>query len=248
MSGHSKWANIQHRKGRQDAKRGKEFTKAAKEIIIAAKNGGDPASNSRLRAAIAAAKSINLPKDKIEAAIRKGTGQDAGGDIIEINYEGYGPGGVAVIVETATDNRNRTVAEIRHLMSKGGGSMGENGCVSWKFERKGVIQLSKEKYTEDQLMEAALEAGADDLRDEGDVWEIQTAMADFNAVREAFEAAGLEMISAELNQVPQTTMEVDLETARKLLRFIELLEDNDDVQNVYSDADISDEIMAQLED
>ena len=248
MSGHSKWANIQHRKCRQDAKRGKEFTKAAKEIIIAAKNGGDPASNSRLRAAIAAAKSINLPKDKIEAAIRKGTGQDAGGDIIEINYEGYGPGGVAVIVETATDNRNRTVAEIRHLMSKGGGSMGENGCVSWKFERKGVIQFSKEKYTEDQLMEAALEAGADDLRDEGDVWEIQTAMADFNAVREAFEAAGLEMISAELNQVPQTTMEVDLETARKLLRFIELLEDNDDVQNVYSDADISDEIMAQLED
>ena len=248
MSGHSKWANIQHRKGRQDAKRGKEFTKAAKEIIIAAKNGGDPASNSRLRAAIAAAKSINLPKDKIEAAIRKGTGQDAGGDIIEINYEGYGPGGVAVIVETATDNRNRTVAEIRHLMSKGGGSMGENGCVSWKFERKGVIQFSKEKYTEDQLMEAALEAGADDLRDEGDVWEIQTAMADFNAVREAFEAAGLEMISAELNQVPQTTLEVELETARKLLRFIELLEDNDDVQNVYSDADISDEIMAQLED
>ena len=248
MSGHSKWANIQHRKGRPDAKRGKDFTKAAKEIIIAAKNGGDPASNSRLRAAIAAAKSINLPKDKIEAAIRKGTGQDAGGDIIEINYEGYGPGGVAVIVETATDNRNRTVAEIRHLMSKGGGSMGENGCVSWKFERKGVIQFSKEKYTEDQLMEAALEAGADDLRDEGDVWEIQTAMADFNAVREAFEAAGLEMISAELNQVPQTTMEVDLETARKLLRFIELLEDNDDVQNVYSDADISDEIMAQLED
>ncbi|HIW77760.1 MAG TPA: YebC/PmpR family DNA-binding transcriptional regulator [Candidatus Bilophila faecipullorum] len=248
MSGHSKWANIQHRKGRQDAKRGKEFTKAAKEIIIAAKNGGDPAGNSRLRAAIAAAKAINLPKDKIEAAIRKGTGQDAGGDIIEINYEGYGPGGVAVIVETATDNRNRTVAEIRHLMSKGGGSMGESGCVSWKFERKGVIQFSKEKYTEDQLMEAALEAGADDLRDEGDAWEIQTSMADFNTVREAFEAAGFEMLSAELNQVPQSTMELDLETARKLLRFIELLEDNDDVQNVYSDADISDEIMAQLGD
>ena len=167
---------------------------------------------------------------------------------MEINYEGYGPGGVAVIVETATDNRNRTVAEIRHLMSKGGGSMGESGCVSWKFERKGVIQFSKEKYTEDQLMEAALEAGADDLRDEGDVWEIQTAMGDFNTVREAFEAAGLEMLSAELNQVPQSMMELDLETARKLLRFIELLEDNDDVQNVYSDADISDDIMAQLED
>ena len=186
--------------------------------------------------------------EELKAAIRKGTGQDAGGDIIEINYEGYGPGGVAVIVETATDNRNRTVAEIRHLMSKGGGSMGESGCVSWKFERKGVIQFSKEKYTEDQLMEAALEAGADDLRDEGDAWEIQTSMADFNTVREAFEAAGFEMLSAELNQVPQSTMELDLETARKLLRFIELLEDNDDVQNVYSDADISDEIMAQLGD
>ncbi len=248
MSGHSKWANIQHRKGRQDAKRGKEFTKAAKEIIIAAKNGGDPAGNSRLRAAIAAAKAINLPKDKIEAAIRKGTGQDAGGDITEISYEGYGPGGVAVIVETATDNRNRTVAEIRHLMSRGGGSLGETGCVSWKFERRGVITFSREKYTEDQLMEAALEAGADDLRDEGDTWEIQTNMVDFNTVRDAFEAGGLEMLSAGLNQVPQSTVELDLETARKLLRFIELLEDNDDVQNVYSDADISDDILEQLED
>ena len=252
MSGHSKWANIQHRKGRQDAKRGKEFTKAAKEIIIAAKNGGDPASNSRLRAAIAAAKSINLPKDKIEAAIRKGTGQDAGGDIIEINYEGYGPGGVAVIVETATDNRNRTVAEIRHLMSKGGGSMGENGCVSWKFERKGVIQFSKEKYTEDQLMEAALEAGADDLRDEGDVWEIQTAMADFNAVREvvaAMEAKGYTFLEAGVQMVPQNYVKLtDAGDIKNMEKLIDALEDNDDVQNVYSDADISDEIMAQLED
>lgn len=249
MSGHSKWANIQHRKGRQDAKRGKEFTKAAKEIIIAAKNGGDPwpVIPACVRPLLLPSRSTS-PRIKSKQPSARVPGRMPGGDIIEINYEGYGPGGVAVIVETATDNRNRTVAEIRHLMSKGGGSMGENGCVSWKFERKGVIQFSKEKYTEDQLMEAALEAGADDLRDEGDVWEIQTAMADFNAVREAFEAAGLEMISAELNQVPQTTMEVDLETARKLLRFIELLEDNDDVQNVYSDADISDEIMAQLED
>ena len=242
MSGHSKWANIQHRKGRQDAKRGKEFTKAAKEIIIAAKNGGDPASNSRLRAAIAAAKSINLPKDKIEAAIRKGTGQDAGGDIIEINYEGYGPGGVAVIVETATDNRNRTVAEIRHLMSKGGGSMGENGCVSWKFERKGVIQFSKEKYTEDQLMEAALEAGADDLRDEGDVWEIQTAMADFAAVRDALESAGVTMQSAELAMVPQNLVAVDAEAAQKVIRLMEALDDNDDVQNVYANADFPEDM------
>lgn len=248
MSGHSKWANIQHRKGRQDAKRGKEFTKAAKEIIIAAKNGGDPAGNPRLRSAIAAAKAINLPKDKIEAAIRKGTGQDAGGDLAEINYEGYGPGGVAVIVEAATDNRNRTVADVRHIMTKNGGSMGEAGCVGWMFERRGVIVFDKEKYTEDQLMEAALEAGADDLHDEGDTWEIHTAMADFNGVREAFETAGLEMQSAELSMVPNNTISVDLETARKLLRFIEALEDHDDVQNVYSNGDISDEVMSQLED
>lgn len=248
MSGHSKWANIQHRKGRQDAKRGKEFTKAAKEIIIAAKNGGDPAGNPRLRSAIAAAKAINLPKDKIEAAIRKGTGQDAGGDLAEINYEGYGPGGVAVIVEAATDNRNRTVADVRHIMTKNGGSMGEAGCVGWMFERRGVIVFDKAKYTEDQLMEAALEAGADDLHDEGDTWEIQTAMADFNAVREAFEAAGLEMQSAELSMVPKNTISVDLEAARKLLRFIEALEDHDDVQNVYSNGDIPDEVMSQLED
>ena len=248
MSGHSKWSNIKHKKEKTDAQKAKVFTKIGKEIAIAVKeSGGDPATNSKLRDLIQKAKANNVPNDNIDRTIKKALGAS---DVAyeEITYEGYGPSGIAVICETLTDNRNRTVAEIRHLMSKGGGSMGENGCVSWKFERKGVIQFSKEKYTEDQLMEAALEAGADDLRDEGDVWEIQTAMADFNAVREAFEAAGLEMISAELNQVPQTTMEVDLETARKLLRFIELLEDNDDVQNVYSDADISDEIMAQLED
>ena len=250
MSGHSKWHNIQKTKGAADAKRAQAFTKIAREMIVAVKEGGggDPRSNSKLAAVIAKAKAANMPNDNIKRTLDKALGAGNTENYEKIVYEGYGPCGVAVIVETATDNRNRTVAEIRHLMSKGGGSMGENGCVSWKFERKGVIQFSKEKYTEDQLMEAALEAGADDLRDEGDVWEIQTAMADFNAVREAFEAAGLEMISAELNQVPQTTMEVDLETARKLLRFIELLEDNDDVQNVYSDADISDEIMAQLED
>ena len=243
MSGHSKWANIQHRKGRQDAKRGKEFTKAAKEIIIAAKAGGDPAGNSRLRAAIASAKAINLPKDKIEAAIRKGTGQEAGGDLSEIMYEGHAPGGIAVIVETATDNRNRTVAEIRHIMTKTGGSMGEAGCVAWMFDRKGVITFSKEKYTEEALMEAALEAGADDLHDEGDVWEIYTTMADFTGVRDAFEAAGLEMLSAELEMVPQNLIAVDVETGAKVMKFIEALEDNDDVQNVYTNADFPDELM-----
>ena len=243
MSGHSKWANIQHRKGRQDAKRGKEFTKAAKEIIIAAKAGGDPAGNSRLRAAIASAKAINLPKDKIEAAIRKGTGQEAGGDLSEIMYEGHAPGGIAVIVETATDNRNRTVAEIRHIMTKTGGSMGEAGCVAWMFDRKGVITFSKEKYTEEVLMEAALEAGADDLHDEDDVWEIYTTMADFTGVRDAFEAAGLEMLSAELEMVPQNLIAVDVETGAKVMKFIEALEDNDDVQNVYTNADFPDELM-----
>ncbi len=242
MAGHSKWANIQHRKGRQDAKRGKEFTKAAKEIIIAAKGGGDPAGNSRLRAAIAAAKSVNLPKDKIEAAIRKGTGQDAGGDIVEVVYEGYAPGGVAVLVECATDNRNRTVAEVRHLMSKGGGSMGAAGSVAWMFERKGVIILDNTKYTEDAVMEVALEAGADDIQSEGDSWEIQTNLSDFAAVRDAFESTGLEMLSAELAQIPTNLVAVDAETGAKVLRFLDLLEDNDDVQNVYSNADFPDDM------
>ena len=242
MSGHSKWANIQHRKGRQDAKRGKIFTKAAKEIIIAAKNGGDPASNSRLRAAIAAAKSINLPKDKIEAAIRKGTGQDAGGDIIEINYEGYGPGGVAVIVETATDNKNRTVAEVRHLFTKHGGAMGENGSVGWMFDRKGVIAVDKAAYPEDKIMEAALEAGADDVIDDDDVWTIHTAMADFTSVRDALEAAGIAMQEAELAMIPQNLVAVSAEVGMKVLRLMDALDDNDDVQNVYANADFPDDM------
>lgn len=246
MAGHSKWANIQHRKGRQDAKRGKEFTKAAKEIIIAAKGGGDPAANSRLRAAIAAAKAINLPKDRIDGAIRKGTGQEAGGDLTEVSYEGYAPGGIAVIVEAATDNRNRTVADVRHIMTKNGGSMGEAGCVGWMFERKGVITFDRNAYTEDTLMEAALEAGADDLHDEGDVWEIHTAMTEFNTVRDAFETAGLVMQSAELSMIPTNTVLVDAETAAKVIKFLEALEDYDDVQNVHSNVDIPEDVLASL--
>ena len=245
MSGHSKWANIQHRKGRQDAKRGKEFTKAAKEIIIAAKNGGDPASNSRLRAAIAAAKSINLPKDKIEAAIRKGTGQDAGGDIIEINYEGYGPGGVAVIVETATDNRNRTVAEVRHAFTKTGGNLGTDGSVSYLFSKKGVISF--EKGDEDAIMEAALEAGAEDVvtYDDGAI-DVYTAWEEMGAVRDALEAAGLKADNAEVSMIPSTKADMDAETAPKLLRLIDMLEDCDDVQEVYHNGEISDEVAATL--
>ena len=218
MSGHSKWANIQHRKGRQDAKRGKVFTKAAKEIIIAAKNGGDPAGNPRLRAAIAAAKAVNLPKDKIEAAIRKGTGEDAGGDLTECFYEGYGPGGIAIMVEVATDNKNRTVAEVRHLFTKHGGSLGTDGS------------------------EAAMEAGADDVIDDDDVWTIQTAMADFAAVRDALEAANVAMQSAELAMVPQNLTAVDAEMGQKVLRLMDALDDNDDVQNVYANADFPDDM------
>lgn len=244
MSGHSKWANIQHRKGRQDAKRGKVFTKAAKEIIIAAKNGGDPSGNPRLRAAIAAAKAVNLPKDKIEAAIRKGTGEDAGGDIAEAFYEGYGPGGIAIMVEVATDNKNRTVAEVRHLFTKHGGAMGENGSVGWMFERKGVIAVPKANYAEDAIMEAALEAGADDVIDDEDVWTIQTAMADFATVRDALETAGIVMDSAELAMIPANLVAINAETGVKLLKLMDALDDNDDVQNVYVNADFPDDMPA----
>ena len=238
MAGHSKWANIRLRKGAQDAKRGKAFTKAAKEIIIAAKAGGDPAGNARLRSAIAAAKAVNLPKDKIEAAIRKGTGQDAGGELIEITYEGYGAGGVAIIVETATDNKNRTVAEVRHAFTKYGGAMGESGSVAFQFDRMGVITLDKEKYADEEtVMNMALEAGAEDVQDEGDVWEVRTGMGDFNTVREALEAEGVEMMEAQLAMVPRMLNPIDAETAKKLVRLTDALEELDDVQNVFTNAD-----------
>ena len=238
MSGHNKWANIRLRKGAQDAKRGKAFTKAAKEIIIAAKAGGDPAGNARLRSAIAAAKAVNLPKDKIEAAIRKGTGHDAGGELFEITYEGYGAGGVAIIVETATDNKNRTVAEVRHAFTKYGGAMGESGSVSFQFDRMGVITLDKEKYADEEtVMNMVLEAGAEDVQDEGDVWEVRTAMGDFNTVREALEGEGVEMMEAQLAMVPRMLNPIDAETAKKLVRLTDALEDLDDVQNVFTNAD-----------
>lgn len=242
MSGHNKWANIRLRKGAQDAKRGKVFTKVAKEIIIAAKSGGDPAGNARLRSAIAAAKAVNLPKDRIEAAIRKGTGQDAGGDLSEIIYEGYGAGGVAIIVETATDNKNRTVADVRHVFTKYGGTMGESGSVSFQFDRLGVITLDKEKYPdEESVMNMALEAGADDVQDSGDTWEVRTAMGDFNTVREALEGQGVEMLEAQLAMVPRILVPVDAETAQKLFRITDAMEELDDVQNVYTNADLPDD-------
>lgn len=247
MSGHSKWKNIQHRKGRQDAKKGKAFTKAAKEIIIAAKSGGDPDGNPRLRAAIMAARDVNLPKDRIDAAIRKGTGEDAGGDFVEIIYEGYGPGGVAMLIETATDNRNRTVAEVRHLMTKHGGALGENGCVSWMFDRKGTLSFDAGRYTEDRIMEIGLEAGAEDVALEDETIEVTTALGDYEAVRRAFEEAGLDVQEAALAYLPQNTIAVDVETGRKLMRLIEALEDNDDVQNVSANFDLPEELLAELE-
>jgi len=248
MSGHSKWANIQHRKGRQDVKRGKVFTKAAKEIIIAAKTGGDPSMNARLRAAIAAAKAVNLPKDKIENAIKKGTGELEGGDMVEVQYEGYGPGGIAIMIEAATDNRNRTVAEIRHLLSRGGGNMGEAGCVAWMFDKKGTLYFPKDEFSEEQVMEVGLEHGAEDVLDDGEAWEVRTAPEDFADVQQAFDEAGMKYSEAEVRMIAQNTIDVDLETGRKLVKLIELIEDNDDVQNVHNNAELPDELFAEMAD
>ncbi len=247
MAGHSKWHNIQHRKGRQDAKRGKLFTKAAKEIIIAARGGGDPNFNPRLRQAILAAKVVNLPKDKIDTAIKKGTGELAGETYEEISYEGYGPGGVALLIEAATDNRNRTVAEVRHILSKHGGSMGESGCVSWMFDRMGVLNFEKEKYSDDQLLEIGLEAGVEDVVDNGDTWEVRTTPEHFEAAQKAYEDAGATPESTELTMVPQNTIELDADSGRKMLKLIDFLEDNDDVQKVHANFDLSDEVWAELD-
>ena len=247
MAGHSKWHNIQVRKGSQDAKRGKIFTKVSKEIILAAKvGGGDPAANSRLRTAIASAKAVNLPKDKIETAIKKGTGELVGEDLVEVAYEGYGPGGAAVLVEAVTDNRNRTVADVRHILSKGGGSMGEAGCVAWMFEKKGVFFFDRAKYKEDEILEAALDAGLEDVLDEDDVWEARTNPDDFEAVQQAFDAANIEYLSAEVSNIAQSTVAMDPDKGKKLLNLIEKLEDHDDVQKVHSNFDLPDELMREL--
>jgi len=248
MAGHSKWHNIQHRKGRQDAKKGKMFTKAAKEIILAAREGGgDPERNVRLRAAIETAKSINMPKDKRETAIKKGTGEMGADSIEEVVYEGYGPGGVAMLVEAATDNKNRTVAEVRHILSKGGGSMGESGCVSWMFEKMGVLSFDKEKYSEEQIMEVGLEAGIEDVQDDGEVWQVKCAPEDLSSVKQAFEESGMEFSEAEITMVPQNKVSVDAETGRKLLDVYEKLDDHDDVQNVYANFELTDEAYQELQ-
>ncbi len=248
MSGHSKWSTIKRKKGANDAKRGKIFTRLIKEITVAARSGGgDPEGNPRLRTAIAAAKSENMPKDNITRAIKKGTGEIAGEVYDEILYEGYGPGGVAVLVECLTDNRNRTVADVRHYFSKNNGNLGESGCVNWMFEKKGLILVDKEGVSEEELMDMALEAGADDVVEEESEFQIFTTVDDFEDVRGALEEKGVGFIDASISMIPQNTVEVTEEkTAKSLLKLMESLEDHDDVQNVFSNFDIDDALMEQL--
>ena len=235
MSGHSKWATIKHKKGALDAKRGKIFTRLIKEIMVAAKaGGGDPDGNPRLRSAIAAAKAENMPNDNISRAIKRGTGEIEGASYEDITFEGYGPGGVAIIVEVLTDNRNRAVSEIRHAFSKNGGNLGETGSVGYMFSKKGVIIVAKSAAGEDKLTEIVLEAGADDLNDDGDYWEILTAPKEFEAVRDAVKAAKLETESAEVTMVPSTYQKLEGTQASAMMRLLETLEELDDTQNVYS--------------
>ncbi len=239
MSGHNKWSTIKHKKGAADAKRGKIFTKLIKEITIAAKaGGGDVDGNPRLRTAVQAAKAANMPMDNVTRAIKKGTGELEGVNYEEIVYEGYGPGGVAVIVEATTDNRNRTVAEIRRIFSKSGGNLGENGCVGWMFDRKGQIIIKKENATEEQLMDIALEAGAEDVVDSDPVWEVLTDMTDLYVVNEAIEKAGIQIEESKLARVPQNLVKVEGKVAEQVLRMMEALDDCDDTQDVFANYDI----------
>jgi YebC/PmpR family DNA-binding regulatory protein len=242
MSGHSKWATIKHKKAATDAKRGKIFTRLIKEIQIAARSGGgDADGNPRLRTAIAAAKGVSMPSDNIKKAIMRGTGELEGGQIDEVMFEGYGPGGAAVLVAVATDNRNRTVSEIRHMFGKNGGNMGEQGSVAWMFERKSQIVIDKEQASEDQLMNLVLESGAEDLKDSGDVWEIISDVASHEAVLEAVQKAKIETISAEVAMVPKNLMALEGKNASGMTKLIEALEEHDDVQNVYSNFEGGDE-------
>jgi len=248
MSGHSKWATIKRKKGAADAKRGKIFTKLIKEITLAARlGGGDPEGNARLRQAILAAKAENMPKDNIDRAIKKGVGELGGASAYEeITYEGYGPGGVAVLVDVMTDNKKRTVAELRHIFTKYGGNLAENGAVAWIFEKKGSILLDKKVVNEDALMEVALEAGAQDVREEENEYEVITDPASFEKVRKAIEAADFKYIEAKISMIPQSTVKLSEDKAASMLKLMEKMEDNDDVQNVYANFDIPDDVMERL--
>ena len=244
MSGHSKWSTIKRKKGAADAKRGKMFTKLIKEITIAAREGGgDPGANPRLRLAIDNAKAANMPADNIERAIKKATGELEGVIFHELTYEGYGPSGVAVIVEAATDNKNRTVAEVRHLFSKYNGSLGENGSVAWMFNRKGVITLPTQGKTEDDIMDIVLEAGAEDLQTEEEFFEVQTDLESFDPVRKALLAKELQVENASLQWIAKNVVKVNGEDAEKVIKLIDALEENDDVQNVFSNADFDEDVI-----
>jgi YebC/PmpR family DNA-binding regulatory protein len=243
MSGHSKWSNIKHKKAAADAKRGKVFTKLIRELTVAARLGGDPNTNSRLRMAISAAKNQNMPKDTIERAIKRGTGEIGGEELHEIIYEGYGPGGSAILVEVLTDNKNRIVSDIRRIFTKYGGNLGESGCVAWTFEKKGRISFEKGKVDEDKLFEIVLEAGADDVRTEEGELIVITSLDTFESVKAAIEEAGLKYASAEVTMIPQNSVRIEGKEAEQMLRLIEALEDSDDVQNVYSNFDIAEELM-----
>jgi YebC/PmpR family DNA-binding regulatory protein len=243
MSGHSKWATIKHKKGALDAKRGKIFTRLLKEIAVAAKGGGNPDSNARLRTAVLAAKSENMPQENIKRAILRGTGELEGVNYEEITFEGYGPGGVAVIVDVMTDNRNRAVSEIRHAFAKNGGNLGESGSVRFMFAKKGLIAVEKSAGTEEQLMDIVLEHGGEDLNDEGDTWEILTDPASYDAVLAAVKAAGIPTVMSEVTLVASTYTKLEGAPANQMMRLLEVLEDLDDTQNVYSNFDMDAEQM-----
>jgi len=249
MSGHSKWASIKHKKGAKDAKRGRLFSKLVKEITVAARlGGGDPAANIQLRSVVQTARDANMPAENIERAIKKGTGELPGVSYEEAVYEGYGPGGVAILIRALTDNRNRSVAEIRHIFDKKGGSIGGPGSVAYLFETRGLITVGAEGADDEALLEVALEAGAEDFKDEDDIYEIYTAPSDLEVVKEALTAAGFRISSAEVTRIPATLVPVTGDEARKVLSLLEDLEDHDDVQNVYSNCDIPEEILAEEEE
>jgi len=239
MSGHSKWHTIKHKKGAADAKRGRVFTRIIKELTVAARaGGGDADTNPRLRTIVAEAKAVNMPAENIKRAIRRGTGEEPGVQYEEITYEGYGPGGVALIIEAMTDNKNRTVGEIRHLLTKYGGDLGQSNSVSWMFEKKGYIVIEKTKASEDALLSAALDAGADDLRDDGDNWEVVSAPDAFPAVKEAVEKLGIETVSAQVAMLPKNYVSLEGKAAQSMLKLLDLIEDHDDVQHVWSNMDV----------
>jgi len=247
MSGHSKWATIKHKKSATDAKRGKVFSKLIKEITVAARlGGGDPNANPRLRTVILKAKEVNMPADNIKRAVQKGTGELPGVNYEEVTYEGYGPGGVAVLVEVFTDNKNRTVSEIRHIFSKHNGNLGETGCVSWIFHTRGLIAIEKGHADEERLMEIAIEAGAEDVIDQGDTFEIYTDPSDFENVKKAVEEAGISYTLGEITKIPQTIVRLEGKEAEQMLKLLAPLEDNDDVNAVHANFDIDDEIIERM--